>query len=67
MTYLVCTYDLEEGWYVSKESENLDDFDQYDKAMFDIFLRANDEDFLLQEGNTMWTIEGLFTNKEKKQ
>ena len=54
MTYLIHTYEPEKGWYVSKESENLDDLNRDDKWAFNLILKGKTE--YVEEFNTMWTI-----------
>jgi hypothetical protein len=57
MTYLIHTYDpeREDGWYVSKESENLNDFNRYEQSWFNMIRKGKTE--YVEDGNTMYTIE----------
>jgi hypothetical protein len=56
MTYLIHTYDpeREDGWYVSKESENLNDFNRYEQSLFNMIRKGKTE--YVEDGNTMFTI-----------
>lgn len=56
MTFAIHTYDSELGWQVVSESSNIDDFGTSDKEMFKLILAEDNEDFHVEEGNTMWTI-----------
>ena len=57
MTFLIHTYDpeREDGWYVSKVSPNLNDFDQDEQYWFNMILKGKTG--YVEEGNTMFTIE----------
>lgn len=55
MTYIIHEYDLQEGWEVTKESTNLNDFDKFDRWHFDYILTEGCDHY--QEGNRMWTID----------
>lgn len=56
MTFTIHEYDLQWGWQVVSESSNIDDFGTSDKEMFKLILAEDNEDFHVEEGNTMWTI-----------
>lgn len=64
MIFLIRTYDpeREDGWYVSKESENLNDFDRDEQYWFKLILKGK-RDFThgrtgyVEDGNAMFTIE----------
>lgn len=55
MTYIIHEYDLQEGWEVTKESTNLNDFDKNDQWAFNLILKKGNE--YVEEGNRMWTID----------
>ena len=57
MTYIIHTYDpeREEGWYVSKESKNLNDFNRYEQYWFNMIRKGKTG--YVEDGNTMYTIE----------
>lgn len=55
--YCVHEYDLQYGWQVVSESSNIDDFIGLDKEMFKLILAEDNEDFHVEEGNRMWTID----------
>ena len=57
MKFIIHTYDpeREDGWYVSKVSPNLNDFDQDEQYWFNMILKGKTG--YVEEGNTMFTIE----------
>jgi hypothetical protein len=57
MTFLIHTYDpeREEGWYVSKVSPNLNDFDRDEQYWFNMIRKGKTG--YVEDGNTMYTIE----------
>ena len=61
MTFLIHTYDpeREDGWYVSKVSPNLNDFDRDEQYWFNMILKGKTGLYrgYMEDFNTMFTIE----------
>jgi hypothetical protein len=55
MTFAIHTYDVQQGWSLTKQSSSLDDFDNFDdKWAFNHILTEGVE--YIQMGDTMWDV-----------